>query len=90
MVAITRMAREHILEAVQLMYTDVANNPQKAFHFPTGRQICLFLGYPAAQLDAVPATAVESFAGVGSPFRRRASGLAIPCSTSVPAPAPTR
>jgi arsenite methyltransferase len=68
MVAITSMAKEHILEAVQLMYTDVANNPQKTFHFPTGRQICLILGYPAAQLDAVPATAVESFAGVGYPF----------------------
>lgn len=68
MVAITSMAREHILEAVQLMYTDVANHPGKEFHFPTGRQICLFLGYPGAMLDAVPATAVESFAGVGYPF----------------------
>jgi len=68
MVAITSMAREHILEAVQLMYADVANNPKKAFHFPTGRDTCLFLGYPAALLDAVPATALESFAGVGYPF----------------------
>lgn len=68
MVAITSMAREHILEAVQLMYADVANNPDKEFHFPTGRQTCIFLGYPEALLDAVPATAVESFAGVGYPF----------------------
>ncbi|MDH3980418.1 MAG: methyltransferase domain-containing protein [Gammaproteobacteria bacterium] len=68
MVAITSMAREHILEAVQLMYADVANNPDKEFHFPTGRQTCIFLGYPEAMLDAVPATAVESFAGVGYPF----------------------
>lgn len=68
MVAITSMAREHILEAVQLMYADVANNPGKAFHFPTGRETCLFLGYPGTLLDAVPATALESFAGVGYPF----------------------
>jgi len=68
MVAITSMAREHILEAVQLMYADVANNPGKAFHFPTGRDTCLFLGYPAELLDAAPATALESFAGVGYPF----------------------
>jgi arsenite methyltransferase len=68
MVAITSNVREHILEAVQLVYADVANNPGKAFHFPTGRDTCLFLGYPAALLDAVPATAVESFAGVGYPF----------------------
>jgi len=68
MVAITHMAREHILEAVQLMYADVANHPEKEFHFPTGRQTCQFLGYPEALLDAVPATAVDSFAGVGYPF----------------------
>jgi hypothetical protein len=30
---------------------------------PAGRQTCLFLGYPEASLDAIPATAVESFAG---------------------------
>lgn len=68
MVAITSMAREHILEAVQLMYADVANNPDKEFHFPTGRQTCIFLGYPETLLDAIPVTAVESFAGVGYPF----------------------
>jgi len=68
MVAITSMAREHILEAVQLIYAEVANNPEKAFHFPTGRDICQFLGYPGELLDAVPAAAVESFAGVGYPF----------------------
>lgn len=68
MVAITKLTREHIFEAVRLMYADVANNPEKEFHFPTGRETCLYLGYPAASLDAIPATAVESFAGVGYPF----------------------
>jgi len=68
MVADTCMAREQILEAVQLLYTEVANHPGREFHFPTGRPTCLFLGYPQALLDAVPATAVESFAGVGYPF----------------------
>jgi SAM-dependent methyltransferase len=51
------------------MYTDVATNPAKEFHFPTGRAACEFVGYPQAQLDSIPATAVESFAGVGYPFR---------------------
>jgi arsenite methyltransferase len=68
MVAITSSAKEHILKAVQLMYADVANNPGKAFHFPTGRDTCIFLGYPATLLDALPVTALESFAGVGYPF----------------------
>lgn len=68
MVAITSFQREHIIEAVQLMYTEVASRPEKVFHFPTGRPACEFVGYPASRLDAIPATAVESFAGVGYPF----------------------
>jgi len=68
MVAITSLQREHIIESVQAMYTEVATMPEKVFHFPTGRSACEFVGYPALQLDAIPATAVESFAGVGYPF----------------------
>lgn len=68
MVAILKYERGHIFEAVQAMYTEVATLPDKTFHFPTGRPACLFVGYPEEQLDAIPATAVESFAGVGYPF----------------------
>ena len=68
MVAIFSDKKEFILKAVSDMYTDVAQNPGKTFHFPTGRLACLFVGYPAAQLDCIPASAVESFAGVGYPF----------------------
>jgi SAM-dependent methyltransferase len=67
-VAIVSDKREFIFKAVADMYTDVARHPLKGFHFPTGRLACLFVGYPAAQLDRVPGTAVESFAGVGYPF----------------------
>jgi arsenite methyltransferase len=68
MVAIVSDKREFIFKAVADMYTDVARHPLKGFHFPTGRLACLFVGYPAALLDRVPGTAVESFAGVGYPF----------------------
>ena len=68
MVAFTSLQREHIIESVQMMYTEVATRPGKVFHFPTGRPACEYVGYPASDLDAVPATAVESFAGVGYPF----------------------
>jgi SAM-dependent methyltransferase len=68
MVAILSNQREVILEAVRRMYTDVATVPERGFHFPTGRPACEFVGYPAEQLDAVPETALESFAGVGYPF----------------------
>lgn len=57
-----------ILEAVQQMYDDVALCPTKEFHFPTGRNACLYVGYPEEELDAIPPTAIESFAGVGYPF----------------------
>jgi SAM-dependent methyltransferase len=60
--------KEFIFKAVEEMYTDVACRPGALFHFPTGRLACLFVGYPAGQLDAVPPEAAESFAGVGYPF----------------------
>jgi SAM-dependent methyltransferase len=68
MVAILGGTREFILKAVEQMYTDVATQPGRTFHFPTGRLACLFVGYPAGLLDRIPATATESFAGVGYPF----------------------
>lgn len=68
MVAITQFSREHIFDAVKLMYTSVANQPEKTFHFPTGRSACEFVGYPKDQLDKIIPTALESFAGVGYPF----------------------
>lgn len=69
MVAIHSDKREFILQAVKEMYSDVALHPEKAFHFPTGRTACRFVGYPQDELDAIPESAVESFAGVGYPFR---------------------
>ena len=68
MVVITSTQRDVVFDAVRAMYTDVAREPERQFHFPTGRAACEFLGYPADQLDALPPAAVESFAGVGYPF----------------------
>lgn len=69
MVVITTDQREVILEAVRVMYTDVARDPERTFHFPTGRRACAYWGYPDDLLDRIPSTAVESFAGVGYPFK---------------------
>ena len=49
-------------------YAEVAANPGRGFHFHTGRALARILQYDDALLDAVPATAVESFAGTGNPF----------------------
>ncbi len=50
---------------VKSMYELVALEPDQEFHFETGRDLAEHLGYPVADLDAVPAEAIASFAGVG-------------------------
>jgi ubiquinone/menaquinone biosynthesis C-methylase UbiE len=69
MVAILGFSKDQITAAVQAMYAEVATAPGHPFHFPVGRAACRALGYPEAELERLPAAAVESFAGVGYPFR---------------------
>jgi arsenite methyltransferase len=47
------------------MYREVAEEPFKEFHFETGRALAERLGYPRAELDAIPPDTIDSFAGVG-------------------------
>lgn len=54
--------------AVQEKYAEVASDPDRGFHFHTGRPLAAMLGYPAAWVNAVPEAAVRRFAGVGNPF----------------------
>jgi SAM-dependent methyltransferase len=54
------------LEArVKSMYEQVAIDPHQDFHFETGRPLAERLGYPAPDLDLIPAESIDSFAGVG-------------------------
>jgi len=53
---------------VKAMYRGVAENPQGEFHFEMGRALAERLGYPASDLDRIPAESIESFAGVGYYF----------------------
>jgi SAM-dependent methyltransferase len=50
------------------MYREVAEEPDKEFHFETGRSLAERLGYSARELDDVPSEATDSFAGVGYYF----------------------
>jgi arsenite methyltransferase len=50
------------------MYREVATNPQGDFHFEMGRAMAERLGYAPADLDRIPAAAIDSFAGVGYHF----------------------
>jgi arsenite methyltransferase len=56
---------QELEQRVKQMYQEVALEPQREFHFETGRPLAERLGYPAADLDRIPAGAIESFAGVG-------------------------
>lgn len=65
MTAVQRLDTDELTSRVMAMYTQVADEPDHDFHFETGRALAVRLGYPVAQLDAIPAGALESFAGVG-------------------------
>ena len=53
---------------VKETYRRVATEPEGEFHFEMGRGLVERLGYPAEDLDRIPAEAIESFAGVGYYF----------------------
>ncbi len=54
--------------AIQAEYAEVAVCPTKGFHFHTGRAAAERLGYRGDDLDWLPSTSLDSFAGVGNPF----------------------
>ncbi len=55
-------------EAIQEEYAEVAANPQKGFHFHTGRPLARMLEYADEWLEGLPESSIESFAGTGNPF----------------------
>jgi ubiquinone/menaquinone biosynthesis C-methylase UbiE len=65
---VTTVDRAALETRVKGMYTDVAMNPHGNFHFEMGRAMAERLGYAPADLDRVPADAIDSFAGVGHFF----------------------
>ena len=69
MVAVLGYSKEEIRIAVKDMYTVVANRPTAPIHFPVGAKACKLAGYSEEQIAGIPAEALESFAGVGCPFR---------------------
>src|SRR2546430_7746721 len=65
MPAPTKLDTSELARQVKALYRQVAQQPTADFHFPLGRPLAERLGYPAELLDAVPAEALASFAGVG-------------------------
>jgi len=63
-----KVDRDVLRRQISDKYTEVALEPEKGFHFHTGRPLAMMLGYDAASIDRLPASTVESFAGTGNPF----------------------
>jgi len=55
-------------QAIQDEYAVVATEPERGFHFHTGRPLARLLGYQDEWLVGIPESTVASFAGTGNPF----------------------
>ncbi len=67
-VSVPKVNIEVLRSAISTEYRDVALNPQKGFHFHTGRPLAKILGYDDGLVNVVPENSVNSFAGTGNPF----------------------
>jgi arsenite methyltransferase len=54
--------------AIREEYATVAAEPERGFHFHTGRPLARMLGYEDEWLEGVPEPTIASFAGTGNPF----------------------
>lgn len=59
---------DQIKAEIKQRFVKVALSPQEERKFPVGPASAKRLGYDAAEIDALPASVTESFAGVGNPL----------------------
>lgn len=72
----TRLSRLRVMDllggeigrVVTDLYTTVAREPDKGFHFPTGPDAARLVGYTKQDLEHVPSDVLQRFAGVGCPL----------------------
>ena len=81
----------HLREAIQAVYSEVAGDPKKGYHFHTGPTYAVVhLGYAAADLadlpdsslGPLPAWALRSHSA--HPARGRSSWISVPAAASIP------
>jgi arsenite methyltransferase len=82
---------ERLEAEVKDMYRHVAREEQAELHFEVGRGLAEQLGYPGELLDAIPAEALASFAGVGhhldlAALRPGEAGAGVASNTTRDAP----
>ena len=54
-----RLDTSELEQLVKRMYEEVALEPEREFHFETGRPLAERLGYPSTELDQIPAAAID-------------------------------
>ena len=59
---------DQIRAKIEVRFAKVACSPQDKQAFSIGPESAKRLGYPAAEIDALPPSVTESFAGVGNPL----------------------
>jgi SAM-dependent methyltransferase len=67
-IAAVDLDREQLRLAIREEYDLVAREPERGFHFHTGRRLAALLGYDEETVAAVPSESRDSFAGTGNPF----------------------
>ena len=66
--AIDGLDVDTLRRAIQEEYALVATEPERGFHFHTGRRLAGMLDYEDAWLEGIPEPTIASFAGTGNPF----------------------
>jgi arsenite methyltransferase len=66
--AIEGLDREHLRHAIQEEYAVVATEPERGFHFHTGRPLAKLLAYEDGWFAGIPEPTIAAFAGTGNPF----------------------
>ena len=65
---LNEVSHEELKQLVGQKYGKVATCPLDKHGFPTGKPFALAVGYPEGELDKLPDSLVESFAGVSYPL----------------------
>jgi len=65
---ITNISDNALRDAIKKEYAEVALNPQKGYHFHTGRDAAARIGYDPQLYFALPEENIARFAGTGNPF----------------------
>lgn len=68
MQAMTNISNNVLRDAIKKEYAEVAVDPEKGYHFHTGREAAMRIGYNPELYAILPEDNIASFAGTGNPF----------------------